>query len=112
MPTASEFRSAASELQSVVEEMSSLGGSLDDLLQNSGMVGQFTARRTVEAAIDAAKGVVPNCFGALSGAIGDLEWRAQQCDAYAAELNRWRRAQQSGADPSPKPQKPYPWIDV
>lgn len=119
MPTASEFRNAAAELEDVLTEMSSFSGLLGDLRQNSGLVGASLVRSLVEGAIDAANDHVPGCFGMLSAAMGDLEWRAQVCDEYANELRRWRAAQQLFADnddgtgrPPVMPQKPYHWVDV
>lgn len=112
MPTAAEFRSAASELQAVMDAIPQLSSALDGLREDSGLVGQFRVRTTFEGVVDEALGVVSGCCGALSAAMGDLEWRANECDAYAAAVRRWSRAQRVAPDSTPMPLRRYAWIDV
>lgn len=119
MPTAAEFRGAAEEVQAVAEVMSSMDGAFDSVKQGSGMVGQFSVRTVVETALDGAAGQVPSCCSSLGSVIDDLEWRARECEAYAAELSSWRNAlalfnanDDGSGRPPVMPQKPYPWIDV
>lgn len=119
MPTASEFRSAAAEVSSIAESVSSAAQVLGSVAENSGFIGRSMARSLIEDTIGAAQGDVPTCANMLREVAKNLLWRAQVCDAYAADLARWREMSKalamSGAAETmshPAPEKPYPWVDA
>lgn len=118
MPSASEFRAAAQTISDVCSELNSLMSDLDDVKVGSGLVGRTLALTKVEDGVEEARGRVTGCSTSLSGVCDDLNWRADQCDAYAARLADWQAAMQAfeangGTGPAPeRPEPPYPWVSA
>lgn len=111
MPTGDEYRRAAYDLKALAEDVPQAFATVDRNWDDAVQGGQLAL--TIEAAIDASRGLTTSIVGALESIADQCARRAAICDDYDSKLRAYRdKLNSPTGNPTSlqKPEPPAAWV--
>jgi|GEM_PF-5349032 len=120
MPTAAQFRTAASSMRTAAGQASAARATIGETYGQTGLTGGSSVERVVDAGINAGNINAANLAGECEALATLLDGRAEVCEDYWQDVGRWRSRhwdwvtnhQADGIEQEPRrPPKPARWVD-
>ena len=110
MPTAHEYRTAATRLRQIAQDVDEHAFMLGACPVGDVVAGPIAGH--VAAAIDSVNAEINRASDGLAELVVLCERRADVCDDFADTERAWYEADNLGGVPPPYPSPPFPWVEL